>query len=240
MKKITISKIIELRKKTNLGVIECKKALEINDGNIYNAFKFLKKKWNEYSEYKINNNNNINNYGIVIASTNINNNIGSIIVLSCESDFVSKNSIFLKVAKYIANASLIFSDKKSILDFKVEEENIYIKDMISEIIGTMKENISFSFKKLFSPFICSYNHTGNKIASLVGFSNYFKGLEIVGKNIAMQIVAMKPNCIYNNNDVKCLSLMDQNFIKNDNISVEKYLNDFNKNLKILDFKMIKL
>lgn len=114
--------------------------------------------------------------------------------------------------------------------------------MISELKGTMKENISFSFKRLLSPFVCCYNHTGNKIASLVSFSNYLKGIEEVGKNIAMQIVAMNPIYIYNekNNEKSSLYLMDQNFIKNTDISVHTYIKNFNKKLNILDFKIIKL
>lgn len=245
-KSFHILKIIELRKITNLGVIECKNALELNKWDIYNSLKFLKKKWNKISENKFNNKNLNNNNGIVIANTNNTNTIGSIIVLNCESDFVCKNQNFLELAKYISKISLLCKDELSILNFRIEQKNCYIKDIISELMGSMKENISFYFKKISSPFVSFYNHTGNKISSIVSFSTYLKGLDIIGKNIAMQIVAMEPNCIYNNkyndyqSDRELISLMDQNFIKNTNISVKEYIKNFNNNLDILDFKIVKL
>lgn len=242
---ILINKIKILRKKTGLGIIDCKNALIKANGDINYAIILLKDKIKEIFDIK---NNNLTNYGIVIAGTNKSSTIGAILSLNCETDFVSKNQEFIKLAYHILNIYINISEsnKDFLLKYKNRNDELSIQDKILELISKTKENIQLSFlKKIKSPFVSYYNHTGNKLASIVSFSKYYSNIENIGKNIAMQIAAMKPIYIDDNeyklkninNIQNNLSkiLIHQNFIKDNTLSIKKYLNNFNSELIIKKF-----
>lgn len=253
MNKISIHEILDLRKKTGLGIMTCKKALIEVNGDINKAINFLIK-----DGQKINTLNskleNKNNNGIVIAKTNPNNTIGVVIILTCQTDFVSKNEKFISLAKEILDISLLCHDKYSLLNYKIDK--YYIKDKIIYYMNIFKEKIELKlFEKINSPFVSCYVHNGNKIASLVGFKRYYNGIENIGKNISMQVVATNPKYIdendlfsykeiYKNNflDQEKLEkiLLYQSYIKNTKISVKEYIENLNKNIKISIFKRINI
>lgn len=245
MNKISINEIFKLRKKTGLGVMACKKALIEVNGDINKAIEILKLKGQKIS--KTFTQNNINNYGVVIGKTNLYNNIGSIIFLSCETDFVAKNKIFIKLAKDILEISLLCNDKNSLINYKINKNSI--KEEIIHYMNILGENIELKFfEKIYSPFISCYVHHDNKIASLVGFTKYYNGIENIGKNIAMQIVATNPKWIDNDHLLSINKnyfdknkkldeiLLYQAYIKKPKISVKEYIEEYNKNIKILKFK----
>ena len=68
-----------------------------------------------------------------------------------------------------------------------------VADKLIEQTGVIGEKIEInSFEKVEAPFVGSYIHAGNKIATLVGLSASDEGAEVVAKDVAMQAAAMNP------------------------------------------------
>ncbi|WP_185857142.1 translation elongation factor Ts [Blattabacterium cuenoti] len=273
--KISVQKINELRKITRIGIMDCKNALVHSNGNIDKAIRFLRKKGEKVainrSLYQMKD-------GAVIASVNFNYCIGTIIGISCETDFLSKNSEFLEFLSELSKQSLLFNNK---IDFLCSSYNEYgsIQEMIVNKMGVVGEKLELKiFEKVDSPFIMNYTHNTNKIATLVGFSDKINNIS-VAKDIAMHIAAMNPvainekeipNSLMNeeteiiedqvqkenkskSNSIKKRiiqgrinkfilenTLLNQKFIKDSKITVQEYLNKYDKNLKINIFKRVSI
>lgn len=246
MNKISIAEIAILRKKTGLGVLACKKALLQVNGNLNQAIELLMKQGHNFLNIQLNQKD-INEHGVVLATTNTKNNIGVIVVLTCKTDFVAKNPVFISFAKEILQISLLCNNKDVILNYKIDD--YMIKEKIIHYINLLGEKIELKiFDKIYCPFVSCYVHHGHQIASLVGFTKYYEGIEEIGKNIAMQIVGTNPQYIddqdyLNNNKNNILSdniLLNQVYIKNSKISVQQYIENINKKVKILTFKRLSI
>ncbi len=96
---ISIELIKELRDRTGVSIMQCKKALEEAGGDIEKAIVILHKKSGEISAKK---GDRTFKAGTIQAYIHANGNIGTIIELNCESDFVSANEEFVAMARNIA------------------------------------------------------------------------------------------------------------------------------------------
>jgi len=96
---ITSAQIKELRDKTGISVMQCKKALEEAGGDMDKALIILKKKRSEAAEKKSDRE---LGAGAVGTYTHNTNEVASMVLLSCETDFVAKNEEFIALAKDIA------------------------------------------------------------------------------------------------------------------------------------------
>lgn len=273
MNKIHVNDIIKLRKKTGFGIMECKKSLIVMEGNFEKAIEFLRKT-NKNKNYVRHENN--ASQGALISKVNSNNKKGIIIGINCETDFVAKNEFFLKLANEIAETALNFDDKNNILLSSIK--NIKIKEILFDYQSIIGEKLTFNiFDKLKSDFVVPYTHHGNKIAALVGLSLALPGVNRIGKELAMQIVAMNPIALNKEEipsnilekekeiikDQECRNgksedlvekivqgklkkficdntLLFQKYIKNQKITVQNYLKQFNNKISITEYKRIAL
>lgn len=96
---ITSTHIKELRDKTGISVMQCKKALEEAEGDMDKALIILKKKRSEAADKK---SDRVLAAGAVGAYMHNTNEVAAMVVLSCETDFVAKNEEFIALAKDIA------------------------------------------------------------------------------------------------------------------------------------------
>lgn len=96
---ITSAQLKELRDKTGISVMQCKKALEEAGGDMEKAVIILKKKRSEAAEKKSDRELGAGAIGAYIHNTN---EVAALVMLSCETDFVSKNQEFIALAKEIA------------------------------------------------------------------------------------------------------------------------------------------
>ena len=96
---ITASTVKELRDRTGLGMMECKKALNECEGNIEEAIVVLRKKGFARAEGKMNRE---TADGMVGSYIHMNGKIGVLVEINCESDFVSRNEEFQEMVKNIA------------------------------------------------------------------------------------------------------------------------------------------
>lgn len=96
---ITSTQIKELRDKTGISVMQCKKALEEAGGDMDKALIILKKKRSEAADKKSDRTLAAGAVGAYVHNTN---EVAAMVVLSCETDFVAKNEEFIALARDIA------------------------------------------------------------------------------------------------------------------------------------------
>jgi len=93
------SQLKELRDKTGISVMQCKKALEEAEGDMDKAVIILKKKRSEAADKKSDRELGAGAVGVYVHNTN---EVAATVLLACETDFVSKNEEFIALAREIA------------------------------------------------------------------------------------------------------------------------------------------
>lgn len=188
MANITAADVNKLRKMTGAGMMDCKKALVEADGDFDKAIEILRKKGQKVAAKRADRD---SSEGAAIAKVNGDNTSGVIISLNCETDFVAKNETFVGLANELADLALGFDSKD---DFLAAQYNgMSVAEKLTEQTGVIGEKIEIgSFEKLSAPFVGSYIHAGNKIATLVGLSANVDGAATAAKDVAMQAAAMNP------------------------------------------------
>ncbi len=185
MVKITAAEVNKLRQATGAGMMDCKKALVEAEGDFDKAIEVLRKKGQKVAEKRADRD---SSEGAAIAKINADNTAGVAIVLGCETDFVGKNENFVALANKLAEAALNYSTKEEFLasDF----EGMTVADKLTEQTGVIGEKLDItSFEKLEAPYVGSYVHI-NKIAALVGLSSKTDNVEVLVKDVAMQVASM--------------------------------------------------
>lgn len=188
MANITAADVNKLRQTTGAGMMDCKKALVEAEGDFEKAIEFLRKKGQKVAANRADRE---STEGAAIAKVNADKTAGVSVVLACETDFVGKNDSFVALANKIADIALNCETKEDLL--KADIDGITVAEKLIEQTGVIGEKIEIpSFQRVSAPFVSSYIHAGNKIASLVGLSANVAGAEEVAKDVAMQVAAMNP------------------------------------------------
>jgi elongation factor Ts len=188
MAAITASMVAELRAKTDAPMMECKKALTEADGDLAKAEEVLRVKLGTKAGKAASR---VTAEGVVTSA--IDNGVGSLIEINCETDFVTKNDSFLALAN--AAAQLIVKNNPSdvaalgALAYSQDGFGPTLEDVRKGLIGKIGENMSFRrFKRFASGAkLASYLH-GTRIGVVVEFD----GDEVAAKDVAMHVAAMKP------------------------------------------------
>ena len=188
MVKVTASDVNNLRKTTGAGMMDCKNALVEAEGDFDKAIEILRKKGQKVAAKRADRD---SSEGAAIAKVNADNTEGVVISLNCETDFVAKNESFVTLANDLADLALHQNNKE---DFLAADYNgMTVQEKLIEQTGVIGEKIEIGgFRKLSAPFVGSYIHAGNKIATLVGLSEAVEGAAVVAKDVAMQAAAMNP------------------------------------------------
>ena len=186
---ISASEVKNLREKTGLGMMECKKALEEAKGDAELAITNLRKNSALKAEKK---SSRTAVEGVILSSTE--NSKNSILVeINCETDFVAKDESFLKFTEEVMETCNNSSGEslESLLSSSLEEKRQNLVQKIGEnIVIRRKFNISASF-------VYSYIHGNKKIGVLLSLE---KDNEDLGKDLAMHIAASSPLAI-NSEDI---------------------------------------
>ena len=188
MVKVTASEVNKLRKTTGAGMMDCKKALVEANGDFDSAIEILRKKGQKVAAKRADRE---SSEGVAITISNEENTTAVGIVLACETDFVGKNADFVELAHKIAEIGLICNSKDDLLKASLGEMSV--EEKLIEQTGVIGEKIQINdFARIDANYVGTYIHAGNKISSLVGFSEKTDNIEVAGKDIAMQIAAMNP------------------------------------------------
>lgn len=188
MANITAAEVNKLRQTTGAGMMDCKKALVEAEGDFEKAIEILRKKGQKVAANRADRE---SNEGAVIAKVNADATHGAIVSLNCETDFVAKNESFIALANDLAELALTVNSKEALLEANIK--GLTVAEKLTEQTGVIGEKIEIGgFEKLEAPFVGSYIHAGNKIATLTGLSAKVAGAEEVAKNVSMQVAAMNP------------------------------------------------
>jgi elongation factor Ts len=190
MANITAADVNKLRMQTGAGMMDCKKALTEAEGDFEKAIDILRKKG---AKVAANRGDREAKEGQVIAKVTSDGKRGVIVAVNCETDFVAKNEDFANFANTILNIA-IEKNPSSIDELKALPYNseITINDKIMEQVGKIGEKIDVTrYEVIEAAKVIAYNHPGNRLATIVGFSKADVKDE-VAKDVAMQIAAMAP------------------------------------------------
>jgi elongation factor Ts len=187
MAAITASMVGELRAKTDAPMMECKKALTEAEGDMERAEELLRVKLGSKAGKAASR---VTAEGVVaIAMAGA---AGAMVEVNCETDFTSKNDMFLALAK--ACAELVAKHNPSdvaalaALAYVQDGYGPTLDDVRKGLVGTIGENMSIRrFKRYEGSKLASYLH-GTRIGVMVEFD----GDEVAAKDVAMHVAAMKP------------------------------------------------
>ena len=254
----TASDVKELREKTGVGMMDCKKALTEADGDMEKALEILRVKGMATAAKK---SSRIAAEGVVAAL--VKGNVGVLVEVNCETDFVAKgdayNSFVAGIAEYIADNDV--SD--------IDALNVAKQGDVIEATAKIGEKISI---RRFAKFITedgiieSYVHLGGKVGVIVEVTGEdTPASRACAHDLTLQIAAAKPSYVFSSevpteelekekeiltaqalNEgkpaaiiekmvqgriskyYKDVCLMDQQFVKNPDISIKQYLASDNK------------
>lgn len=193
MANISMDIIKELRERTGIGIMDCKKALQETDGDMDKAIRLLKEKGAITAAKK---NERTVKEGSIGFCINDDRTQVACIELQCETDFVAKNELFINLAKNISKTAMNLNDISvdALLNSKGENGET-IQAMINEGIQKWGEKTVLADVKVMktSGFFGTYVHFNNKLVSVVEFDVKPKGkcLEIANQ-IAMHVASEKP------------------------------------------------
>ena len=182
-----MAEITKLRHLTSAGLMDCKKALAETNGDIEAAVEILRKKGQAVAAKREDRK---AAEGCVLAKNE--GNFAAVVALNCETDFVAKNAGFVALTNKILDAA-VANRVKSLDDLKaLSIDGLTIADLVVEESGKTGEKTEISaYEWLEAPTTSSYNHLGNKLATIVGFNLENVDYQ-VGRDIAMQVASMNP------------------------------------------------
>ncbi|OUL31813.1 translation elongation factor Ts [Nostoc sp. RF31YmG] len=205
MAEISAKQVQELRQKTGAGMMDCKKALKETDGDIEQAVDWLRKK-NLVSAGK--KSDRIAAEGLVDTYIQPGSQVGVLIEVNCQTDFVARNDAFKALVKNLAKQAATADSVESLLTQPyIEDQSLTVEDFIKQVIVTLGENIqvrrfvNFSIAEGKSGIVDSYIHTGGRVGVLVEIDSETDAVvgneefQALARNSAMQVAAC-PNVEY--------------------------------------------
>lgn len=189
---ISAADVNKLRQMTGSGMMDCKKALTEAGGDFEAAIDILRKAGQKVAAKRADNETNEGTVLIAISADGTN---GKLVALACETDPVSKVADFSNLANALLASAVSNNvvDKNALLASTLADGRV-AQEAIIELTGKIGEKINVAgYENVTAEKVVSYIHSNNKIGVLVAFTNT-QGIDVqeVGRDIAMQITAMKP------------------------------------------------
>lgn len=179
---ISASLVKELRERTGLGMLDCKKALRETEGDIDQAIENLRKSSGMKAAKKAGR---VAAEGVVAARVSADNAYGQLLEINSETDFAARDAGFLAFVNSVADQALADKqeDVQALLDCGVEADREALVQKIGENISPRR------IASLSGDVVGSYVHSNNRIGVLV----QLKGGDVeLAKDIAMHVAASNP------------------------------------------------
>ncbi len=194
---ISAKDVMELRKQTDCGMMECKKALTEADGNFEKAIEILRERGLATAAKKAGR---IAAEGMVYADYCPECKVGVVIEVNAETDFVAKNDKFVDFVKKATKVIMEQNpaDVETLMNCKMGDETV--DQALKELILVIKENIKIRRFVRYEGVCSAYVHGGGTHGILVNFETT-NGIEAkdefvaYGKDIAMQVAAANPSYV---------------------------------------------
>ena len=183
---VTMADIQHLRKMTGAGMMDCKNALNEANGDFDKAIEIIRKKGQAVAAKREDRD---ASEGCVLAKTD--GNFAAIVALQCETDFVAKNDDYIALTQQFLDAAI--QHKPATLNelLAIELPDGTISQLVTDKIAATGEKMELGYyEQITAPYVTSYIHMGNKLATIVGFNKEVD--EQVAKDVAMQVAAMNP------------------------------------------------
>ena len=187
MATITASMVKELRERTGLGMMDCKKALSAADGDMEKAIEDLRKASGLKAEKK---SSRVAAEGIVLTKVAEDGNYGVVLEVNSETDFVARDENFLNFAQQALDLAFANSDAEveSLLGNGLEETRQELVQKIGENIN-LRRVARLKFEDANEGIVESYVHSNSRIAVLIALRG---GDEALARDIAMHVAAINP------------------------------------------------
>ena len=187
----TAKDVKALREMTNVGMMDCKKALVENDGDMNKAVEWLREKGLAKAAKK---SGRIAAEGMAYAT--VENGVGVAVEVNCETDFCAKSELFVPFVKDIATA-VAQNDPKdldALMACPYPGKNLTVAETMPEKVMAIGENLKIRrFRRFAENTSVAYVHAGGKIGVIVNLA-VEGGIDAteIGKDVAMQIAALNP------------------------------------------------
>ena len=196
MANISAKDVMELRKKTGCGMMECKKALVETDGNFDEAIKYLREKGLAVAAKKADR---IAAEGVVDILTD--NGVTAIIEVNAETDFVAKNASFQEFVKGILKTIVANkpADLNALNALNYNGTDVTVEAELKNMIFTIGENMSIRRFDIIDGTTGCYIHGGGSAGVVTKFDTDVDTSSAAfveyAKNVCMQIAAMSPSYV---------------------------------------------
>jgi len=274
---ITAADVNKLRQLTGSGMMDCKKALTEAEGDFDEAVAILRKAGQKVAAKRADNE---TSEGMILVDVSDSKKSAKVLAFACETEPVSKVDDFKALANTILQTGVKHhaKDAETLLSLTMENGQS-VQENITELVGKIGEKLVVTTYALIEgEQVVAYIHSNQKAAALVAFENT-GGVDVtdLGKDIAMQIVAMKPVGL-DKDDVdpavvekeieigkdqarqegkpeamlekiamgklnkfyKDSTLLNQEFVKDNSVTISQLLEKTVKGLKISSFKRIQI
>jgi elongation factor Ts len=188
---ITAADVNKLRQMTGAGMMDCKKALTEAEGDFDAAVDILRKAGQKVAAKRADN---ATSEGIVLSNISADGTNGKLIAFACETEPVSKVADFQNLANSLMESALANNPDTIEALLATTNNGQSLAENIIEFTGKIGEKLVVTaYENINAEKVISYIHSNGKLGVLVAFNN-IQGAAIdeVGKDIAMQIAAMKP------------------------------------------------
>ncbi|PID60521.1 MAG: elongation factor Ts [Ignavibacteriae bacterium] len=201
---ISAQMVKQLRDQTGAGMMDCKKALVESDGDFDKAVEILRKKGASVAAKRAER---TASEGLVLTEA-LDNGAGAVMVeVNCETDFVAKNEDFVNFAEIVLKKVVSKKPENVEALLNLDYNGQPLKEELTNIIGKIGEKLEvsrFAIENSVNGLVVDYIHHGSKLGVLVRIDNIKEEAKDeyhnFGKDVAMQVAAMKPNYV-NRNEV---------------------------------------
>lgn len=188
MANITAAMVNELRQRTGVGMMDCKKALQECDADMEKAIDYLRQKGQKLASKRADRD---ASEGCILSLASEDKTFASVLKLNCETDFVAINEDFVNFARMILNAAVASRVKTPEQVNALVIDGNTVENLIIDQVAKIGEKIEISaYECIEAPAAYAYIHPGNRLATIVGLSK--PGFNEQGKDVAMQVAAMAP------------------------------------------------
>ena len=189
----TAQDVKTLREMTNVGMMDCKKALQATDGDMDKAVDWLREKGLAKAAKKAGR---IAAEGMAYATVCPKCGVAALVEVNCETDFCAKSEAFVQFVKDIAKVVMTYdpADVDALLQCKFPGSEHTVAETLPEKVMSIGENLQIRrFVRFADPVNVAYVHAGGTRGVLVNLA-VSEGIDAteIGKNVAMQIAAMNP------------------------------------------------
>ncbi|MEM7580056.1 MAG: translation elongation factor Ts [Cyanobacteria bacterium P01_A01_bin.80] len=209
MAEISAKLVQQLRQKTGAGMMDCKKALKENEGDIEKSIEWLRQKGIASAGKK---SDKIAAEGLVETYVDPSGKVGDLIEVNCQTDFVARNEAFKALVENLAKQAKDVDSVESLLEQPYKEDaSKKVEQYLTEIVAQLGENmkirrfVKFAIADDKQGVVDSYIHTGGRVGVLVELgcnneaSTQKDEFKTLARNIAMQVAAC-PNVEYISTD----------------------------------------